>query len=151
MSHTPAHRPERHHAEQGDSEHTAGPYPTDPGDTLLYENDRVRVWSMTLGPGETYRFHQHTHDHFVLWPEAGRARAQEAGKDWGFVQRAEPGFVMFRSVGRESPLTPHRLHNLEDHDVTHYIVELLGESPYATTQDRDYNGRGGAEPLTETT
>lgn len=124
-------------------------YPTDPGDVLLFENDRVRVWSMTLAPGQTYRFHQHLHDHFVLWPEAGRARAQEAGKDWGFVQRAEPGFVMFRTVGRDAPLPAHRLHNLDDHAVTHYIVELLGESPHADAQPRVYNHRGGADPIEE--
>ena len=32
--------------------------PTAPGDTLIFENDRVRIWSMTLEPGGMFDFHQ---------------------------------------------------------------------------------------------
>ena len=84
-------------------------YPEAPGDTLIFENDRVRVWSMTLEPGQLFDFHQHHHDHVVLWPEAGTAQAQELGDpDWGLVQEARPGFVLYRTVGHRAPLSPHR-------------------------------------------
>ena len=55
----------------------ATPYPPTPGDTLLFENDRVRVWSMTLEPHGVFDFHQHHHDHVVVWPDAGKARNDE--------------------------------------------------------------------------
>ena len=37
--------------------------PSDPGDELVFANDRVRVWAMNLGPGESIFFHAHQHDH----------------------------------------------------------------------------------------
>ncbi|WP_432990250.1 hypothetical protein [Dactylosporangium sp. CA-233914] len=118
-------------------------YPSAPGDTLIFENDRVRVWSMTLAPGGMFDFHQHHHDHFVLWPDAGRAQGQEAGDaDWSLSQVAQPGYVMYRAVGATG-LPAHRIRNLEDHTVTHYIVELIGE-PLRSSEPLPpvTNGRG---------
>lgn len=119
-------------------------FSTAPGDTLVFENDRVRVWSMTLAPGGMSDFHQHHHDHFVLWPDAGRAQAQEHGDaDWPISQVAEPGFVMVRTVGDSGPLPPHRIRNLGDREVTHYIVELLDEPSSSTHPIAGVtNGRG---------
>jgi len=118
-------------------------YPEAPGDTLIFENDRVRVWSMTLAPGQLFDFHQHHHDHVVLWPDAGTAQAQELGDpEWGLVQEARPGFVLYRTVGHRAPLTPHRIRNTGDHAVTHYVLELLERSPHAETQPWTFNDRG---------
>ena len=114
-----------------------------PGDTLLFENERVRVWSMTLQPHGMFDFHQHHHDHIVVWPEPGRAEGQNLGDtDWGISQVADAGFVMFKTVGSERPLRPHRIRNLEDFAVTHYIVELLDESPSRLELPGIVNGRG---------
>lgn len=108
----------------------ATPYPPTPGDTLLFENDRLRVWSMTLEPYGIFDFHQHHHDHLVIWPDAGKAQGQEVeDDDWGITQIAESGFAMFKTVGNSRPLKPHRIRNLENKRVTHYIVELLDRSP----------------------
>jgi quercetin dioxygenase-like cupin family protein len=118
-------------------------YPEAPGDTRIFENDRVRVWSMTLEPGQLFDFHQHHHDHVVLWPEAGTAQAQELGDpDWGLVQEARPGFVLYRTVGHRAPLTPHRIRNTGPATVTHYVVELLERSPHADTRPWTFNDRG---------
>ena len=120
-------------------------YPPTPGDTLIFENDRVRVWSMTLeANGGMFDFHQHHHDHLILWPHAGRAEAQELGDDeWTVKQEAQPGFCLFKTVGRGGPMRPHRIRNLEDHPVTHYIVELISEtSPSETTLPAEMNDRG---------
>lgn len=117
--------------------------PPTPGDTLLFENDRVRVWSMTLEPLGTFDFHQHHHDHVVVWPDAGRAQGQDLGDDdWGISQVADPGFVLYKTVGRSRPLTPHRIRNLENRRVTHYIVELLDESPSGVELPWAHNDRG---------
>lgn len=126
-------------------------YPPTPGDTLVFENDRVRVWSMTLAAnGGMFDFHQHHHDHLILWPDAGRAEAQQLGdEEWTVRQDAQPGFCLFKTVGSESPLPPHRIRNLEDHPVTHYIIELISEpSPSATALPAETNDRGfTSDPL----
>ncbi|ANY09398.1 hypothetical protein [Pseudonocardia sp. HH130630-07] len=119
-------------------------HPATPGDTLIFENDRVRVWSMTLeADGGMFDFHQHHHDHLVLWPDAGTAEAQELGDTgWGVRQVAEPGFCMFKTVGSGGPMRPHRIRNVGPAAVTHYVVEFVGErslSPVtlpAQTNDR---------------
>jgi hypothetical protein len=122
----------------------AATYPATPGDTLVFENDRVRVWSMTLPPHGMFDFHQHFHDHVILWPDAGRAEAQELGDpEWSISQTAEAGFVAFKAVGSSGPLAPHRIRNLEDRPVTHYIVELISEpSPSAEPLPTVTNDRG---------
>ena len=42
------------------------------GDTLLFENDRVRVWSMTLEPGEQSAVHEHPLDYVMVCIEGDR-------------------------------------------------------------------------------
>lgn len=118
-------------------------FPTEPGDELIFENDRVRVWAMNLPPHGMYDFHQHTHDHLILWPQAGRSQGQDYGSDeWKVVQNAEPGFAFFKTVGSSGPLPPHRLRNIEDFPTTHYIIELLEPSPSVETLEHVTNGRG---------
>ncbi|GAA1002514.1 hypothetical protein Aple_000710 [Acrocarpospora pleiomorpha] len=123
---------------------TPGTYPSDPGDELIFANDRIRVWAMNLGPGEAIFFHQHQHDHLILWPQAGRAVAHDVDEeDWIHVQNAETNFAFFKTVGRGNSLKPHRLKNLEDHPMTHYIIELVSEeSPSEVELPAESNGRG---------
>jgi hypothetical protein len=118
--------------------------PPTPGDTLIFENDRVRVWAMTLeGDGGMFDYHQHFHDHVVIWPDRGLAQAQQLGDaDWGLTQQAEPGFVLFKTVGSGGPMTPHRIRNIASQTVTHYIVELLDPSPKEVEQPWEWNDRG---------
>ena len=114
-----------------------------PGNELIFENDRVRVWEMTLPPDGMCEFHQHHHDHLVLWPEPGRAQGQDYGSDeWSVTQNAERGFAFFRTVGRSGPIHPHRLRNLESHAVSHYIIELLDPSPSDGPLPHERNHRG---------
>jgi hypothetical protein len=123
--------------------HSVSGFPTTPGDELVFENDRVRVWAMNLEAGGMFDFHEHQHDHLILWPDAGRAEAQEHGQDdWPIVQHAERGFVFFKTVGRGGPLPPHRIRNLEDHPVTHYIIELIGEESPLEGRRSETHGRG---------
>ncbi|SES35959.1 hypothetical protein SAMN05216188_1393 [Lentzea xinjiangensis] len=118
-------------------------YPSAPGDTLVFENDRVRVWSMTLEPGGMFDFHQHHYDHVILWPDSGQAVGQDLGDpNWGISLAVELGFVLFQTVGTAEPLNPHRIRNVGDKAVTHYIIELISErSPSGTHLPRETNGR----------
>ena len=120
------------------------PYSSDPGNELVFANDRIRVWAMNLGPGESIFFHEHEHDHLILWPQAGRASAHDVDEaDWAHVQNADKNFAFFKTVGRQKALKPHRLMNLEDHPVTHYIIELVSEeSPSDSELPAESNGRG---------
>jgi hypothetical protein len=36
------------------------------GTSVLFENDRVRIWELRLGPGETSGVHQHELDHILV-------------------------------------------------------------------------------------
>lgn len=36
------------------------------GSKVLFENDRVRVWELTLAPGEESPVHRHEHDHLLI-------------------------------------------------------------------------------------
>ncbi|GAA1005206.1 hypothetical protein Aple_036460 [Acrocarpospora pleiomorpha] len=116
------------------------------GGVILYENARVRVWEMTLQPGGQCEFHQHHNDHIILYPQDGTLQGQEAGDaDWGIITEPVPGFVLFRTVGTTAPLPPHRLRNIGDSPVVHYIIELLEKSPSIESQPYEHNDRGRFE------
>ncbi|SHK51805.1 hypothetical protein SAMN05443637_107146 [Pseudonocardia thermophila] len=117
---------------------------TDPGDELIFANEYIRVWAMNLGPGESIFYHSHQYDHLILWPTPGRAASMEYDEDeeFGHIQNAEQGYAFFKTVGRKGGLKPHRLKNLEDHPVTHYIIELVKESATEEPGTPQSNGRG---------
>jgi beta-alanine degradation protein BauB len=41
------------------------------GTRLLFENDRVRVWDLALGPGESLAAHIHRLDYLILVESGG--------------------------------------------------------------------------------
>jgi hypothetical protein len=130
------------------AEEASESYSSAVGSTLLFENARVRVWEMILQPGDHCDYHQHHNDHVILYAQTATMRGQELGdEDWGIIQDTEPGFVLYRTVGHTAPLTPHRLKNLTDQPVTHYVVELLETSPSAIAQPWDHNERGRFRPV----
>jgi hypothetical protein len=79
----------------------------------------------------------------VIWPVSGTAQAQQLGDpDWGLRQEADPGFVLYKTVGSGGPMTPHRIRNVGSETVTHYVVELLEPSPHPAEQPWVWNERG---------
>lgn len=52
----------------------AGPTNYDVGMRLLGENDRVRVWEISLKPGERHHFHCHRTSYFWVAHTGGRVR-----------------------------------------------------------------------------
>ena len=46
------------------------------GNRLVSQSDRVRVWSLSLKPGERIGFHTHVLDYFWTAVTAGRGRSQ---------------------------------------------------------------------------
>ena len=111
------------------------------GTSVLFENDRVRVWEMTLDPGETCASHRHHHDYLMIYPDGALGRSSSRSR----LERVEAGLVAFATVGAEG-LPPHQITNAGQRRSTHYVVELLGPSAAATAQPLAHNGRVGVEP-----
>jgi predicted metal-dependent enzyme (double-stranded beta helix superfamily) len=80
------------------------------GTTLLFENDRIRVWELKLGPGERVPFHHHRTPYFWVCIDGGRA-----------IQRYPDGHLIevdFDSHDTdfldEERLVEERIHDLEN-------------------------------------
>ena len=54
--------------------------PSNPGPpgTLLFENDRVRVWELVMNPGEICNWHQHNDDHLLIVVNGSDVEAENA-------------------------------------------------------------------------
>ena len=115
------------------------------GTEVLFENERVRVWEMLLGPGETCVPHRHVHDHLILYAEPATIRSQVDGAP--VIQHVEDGLVSYRAVGPDG-LPPHTITNVADMPRRHFIVELLGPSAANAPGGHQHNGRGRTEILT---
>lgn len=116
------------------------------GTTLLFENDRVRVWEMTLAPGQTCAPHRHAHDYLMLYPAPAQIASGPSGQE--VTQLLEAGMVAYRIVGAAG-LSPHIITNTGESSSTHFIVELLGPSSAATSRPLEHNGRGTLRPAAE--
>ena len=93
------------------------------GTRLLSESSRVRVWSLTLGPGERVPFHRHVLDYFYTAVTAGRGRSR--GSD-GHVQEFafEVGDTEHLSFG-PGEASVHDLENIGDAGFAFTTVEFL--------------------------
>lgn len=65
------------------------------GDRVVFENERVRIWEMTLEPGKSSDFHEHTLDYFLCVIEGESIDADfDGGKSIQIpVQRGTSLFV----------------------------------------------------------
>lgn len=73
----------------------------DIGTTLLFENDRVRVWELRLEPGERSDLHHHESDYVMVQLEGDRIAAEfEPDSTDGFGGASMPDRVI------EGPVTP---------------------------------------------
>jgi mannose-6-phosphate isomerase-like protein (cupin superfamily) len=96
VKHTPpdivAPTPEQRAALERFRDEHAGDRPGNVADHILYEDDDVRVWEMTLEPGEWTDLHHHEHD-YILAIDSGDVVAGIPPKDSGmdfFIGRIPP-------------------------------------------------------------
>ena len=74
------------------------------GDRVVFENDRVRVWELTLAPGTDSNVHQHDLDYILVILGGDRVAAQQE-PDTGstfpeyFEADVTPGSVVFVERG----------------------------------------------------
>ena len=100
------------------------------GDKLLFENDRVRVWELSLEPGEESHAHEHQHDYLMICVEgdkvAGNATPGQGdpyGAAGDFVDiPTRPGHTLFVDRGVHETAV-----NTGTTRYRNVIVELLGD------------------------
>ena len=101
------------------------------GNVLLSETERVRVWVVTLKPGDRLGFHTHVLDYFWTAVTGGKGRShfndgQVAEIDY------QPGDLK-QLTFKEGEFMVHDLENIGDTDLLFTTVEFL-DSPNAPLQ-----------------
>lgn len=93
------------------------------GTTLLLENEHVRVWDLTLPPGERTPFHCHRTTYFYRCDSGGRWRLRSID---GEVIHGEDaaGEVTFHELAPGEMLV-HELANTGDAPLRYTTIELL--------------------------
>ena len=81
-----------------------GAEPGPGGGKIIIENDRVRVWSIALGPGERSALHTHLLDHILVQVEGDEIciepHPETQGRyNEGFVAKVRPGGTAFIEKG----------------------------------------------------
>ncbi len=102
------------------------PISDDVGTTLLFENERVRVWDLRLEPGQASGLHRHSTD--FLYVVIGDGRLQTAFLDGSAdpARDMQDGDVRFRVVDGESI---HEAVNAGDAPWRNIVVELKDPRP----------------------
>jgi len=74
------------------------------GQRIILENDQVRVWHITLLPGETQPMHHHDLPYVVVAVQGARNVIHTAAGE-RIAADEEPGGVVFRTPGATHTLT----------------------------------------------
>ncbi len=95
----------------------------DVGTRLLFENARVRVWDLSLAPGEFLESHVHHDDFLFVVAQGGHLRhADPDNPDDVREVRYEDGLVVFHAL--DGDVLHHRLTNVGDGPYRNFVVEL---------------------------
>jgi beta-alanine degradation protein BauB len=93
------------------------------GTRLLFENERIRVWDITLEPGQRLPFHRHRTSYFYRCESGGRLRVRTPeGDDAEYESSLDE--VHFHKIGPDD-LVVHDLENVGETTVRFTTVELL--------------------------
>ena len=94
------------------------------GTRVMFENERVRVWDLSLAPGDSLGKHIHRTDYFFIVESGGLIRFADPDNpaDYHDVQ-FEDDQVTFREVGPEGKVD-NRLLNIGTKPHRNYVIEL---------------------------
>jgi beta-alanine degradation protein BauB len=93
------------------------------GTRLLFENERIRVWDITLEPGQRLPLHRHRTSYFYRCEAEGRLRVRTPeGDDAEYESPLDE--VHFHEIGPDD-LVVHDLENVGETTVRFTTVELL--------------------------
>jgi hypothetical protein len=95
---------------------------TEVGSTLLFENDRVRVWDLRLAPGESTGLHAHHCDYFYV--VIGDGELEAINPDGSVLHRGtmRDGEVHYRAIDDQPAV--HEAFNIGATAWRNIIVEL---------------------------
>ncbi len=95
------------------------------GTQVMFENDRVRVWDLSLAPGESLAKHIHRLNYFYIIESGGLIRFAnpDDSADYKDVQ-FENDQVRFHVVGEGK--VDNRLTNIGTNHHRNYVIELKG-------------------------
>lgn len=93
----------------------------DVGTKLLFENDQVRVWDLTLAPGESTGKHRHLHDYLYVVIGNGELQAVSADGTKSEPRPMQDGDVRWRTIDGEDV---HEAINTGNKPWRNIIVEL---------------------------
>src|SRR5215471_18253308 len=86
------------------------------GSRILFENDLVRVWEISLEPGEHLPLHYHALPYLVVTIEAAHVRVVEHDGQ-AYDPADAPGDVTFREAGQ--------IHELQNISTSRYVNRLI--------------------------
>ena len=66
---------------------------------FLFENDRVKVWSLDLAPGEASDWHCHERDYLIIVLESDGGLVAEEKSGEHLSRGMKPGDIAFRQKG----------------------------------------------------
>lgn len=89
----------------------------DVGQHVVFENDAVRVWEITLEPGEQQQWHQHHHPYLVVALESADNRIDPLDGGQPRLVHEPAGGVVYREPGE--------VHRLLNHGNTRYRSRLV--------------------------
>lgn len=93
------------------------------GTRVMFENDRIRVWDLSLAPGESLAKHIHRSDYFFIVESGGLIRFANPDdeSDYRDVQFKDDQ-VTFHAV--EEGKVDNRLTNIGTKPHRNYVIEL---------------------------
>ena len=92
------------------------------GQDLLSENEQVRVWRISIAPGERVPFHRHVLNYFWVAITSGNSRSRQATGETGDMSY-DAGTVRFYEFGRGEFML-HDLENIGDTELIFTTVEF---------------------------
>jgi quercetin dioxygenase-like cupin family protein len=87
------------------------------GTSVVFENERVRVWEVVLEPGQTQSWHLHDHPYLIVAIEGAKNRMDFLDGGEPREVHETPGRVVYREAGRT--------HMLTNHGTTRYVNRLV--------------------------
>jgi hypothetical protein len=118
------------------------------GSSVIYEDDTVRVWNLTLAPSEMTSMHSHDYDyHFVaIKPTQLEVYGEDGSRLFDFRAEGALGFKLvgdfLEPIGIELPWPVPRVHaakNIGHDDYYEILFESKGRS--AASQEEDYDAK----------
>ena len=96
------------------------------GSRLLSENDKVRVWMISLAPGQRIGFHRHVLDYF--WTSVSGGRGRQHLMDGTTVEYTyQAGETRHETYG-SGQYKVHDLENLGDREMVFMTIEFLNSA-----------------------